>query len=210
MKKQLAIYGAGGLGREVLSLVRALDNWEVLGFIDDALPVNAKIDGSHVLGGFDILHTLNSDTSIVLAFGDPKVKRDILKRIGTMSLQFATIIHPSATIQDRDSIAIGEGSVIAAGVILTTGIQIGKHVLLNLNATVGHDTTIGNFSSVMPGVNIAGGVTLLDGALIGSGANIINGKTVGSYSVVGMGSVVLHDVASGSTVVGVPAKELLK
>jgi sugar O-acyltransferase (sialic acid O-acetyltransferase NeuD family) len=209
MKKLLAIYGAGGLGREVLSLAHTLkEAWEVIGFIDDVLPPNAMVNGKKVLGNFSIITSLPQDTSLVLAFGNPAIKKQIASRL--TNVQYANLIHPSAVLHEDGDTKIGEGCILAAGTVLTTGITLGNHVLLNLNATIGHDVSIGNFCSIMPGVNIAGAVKLQDGVMVGSGANIMNGKVLGENSVIGMGSVVLHDVASGRTVAGVPAKEIIK
>ena len=48
------------------------------------------------------------------------------------------------------------------------------------------------------------------GASIGSGAVILCGITIGARAMIGAGAVVTHDVADGDTVVGVPARVMLK
>ena len=48
------------------------------------------------------------------------------------------------------------------------------------------------------------------GASIGSGAVILCGITIGAGAMIGAGAVVTHDVADGDTVVGVPARVMLK
>ena len=48
------------------------------------------------------------------------------------------------------------------------------------------------------------------GASIGSGAVIVCGITIGAGAMIGAGAVVTHDVADGDTVVGVPARVMLK
>jgi serine acetyltransferase len=62
----------------------------------------------------------------------------------------------------------------------------------------------------MPGVNIAGEVAVGNEVLIGSGASVINRVVIGDRATVGMGAVVLKDVAAGTTVIGVPARPMLK
>lgn len=209
MKEPIIIYGAGGLGKEVLSLVRALAQFEPLGFIDDGLRKDTPVKGLRVLGGVDALNTMTTPVNLVLAVGDPATKAMLIKMIDPSRVYFPTLIHPSAIIQDDAAVSIGEGSIICAGCILTTDISIGSHVLLNLNTTVGHDVTIGSLSSLMTGVNIAGMVRIGDGVMIGSGANIINNVSVGNFAKVGMGAVVIKDVEQQTTVVGVPAKKVL-
>ena len=210
MKIPLLIYGAGGLGREVLSLVRSFDKFEVIGFLDDNVPKGALVKGVKVVGGREALHSADSPLNLVLALGDPGKKALLAGKIPASKVNYPVIQHPSVILQETTTIMIGAGSILCAGCVLTTDIEIGSHVLLNLNCTLGHDTRIGDFSSVMPGVNIAGEVKIGRSVLIGSGANILNRVNIGDTSKVGMGSVVIHDVDPGITVAGVPAKQINK
>lgn len=207
MKKPLLIYGAGGLGREVLSFVRSHDEWEPAGFIDDHITLES-VDGLKVHGNGGMLNTVSDQTYVVLAVGDPVIKAAIAKRIVNPRITYPVLIHPAAILQHRGSIHLGPGTIVAAGAILTTAITLGAHVLINLNTTVGHDTTIGDHTSVMPGVNIGGQVIIEEGVLIGSGASIRNRITLGSRSKIAMGAVVVASVPAGITVAGVPAKPL--
>jgi sugar O-acyltransferase (sialic acid O-acetyltransferase NeuD family) len=208
MKEPLLIYGAGGLGKEILSLVRALEEFEVIGFIDDGVRKGSLVKGIKVLGGLDSLNSFAEPVNLVLALGDPAGKSILVKMIDPARVYFPLIKHPSAILQDEASISVGEGTIVTAGCILTTDIKIGSHVLINLNTTVGHDAEIGSYSSIMTGVNVAGQVKIGEGVLVGSGANILNGVKIGNFSKVGMGAVVLKDVDPETTVVGVPAKKV--
>jgi sugar O-acyltransferase (sialic acid O-acetyltransferase NeuD family) len=207
LKKKIAIYGGGGLGREVLSMLHALSEWEVTGFYDDGMDKGTVIKQLPVLGGVEDLLLAKEPVNIVLAFGNPSVKMQLAARLQSNNqIHFPVLIHPHAVIQDKLSIRLGRGTIITAGVVFTTDIEIGEHVLINLNTTVGHDVHMGDCSSVMPGVNIAGEVTIGKGVLIGSGANILNGLHIGDHCRIGAGSVVTKSVASGKTVVGIPAR----
>lgn len=210
MKEPILIYGAGGLGKEVLSLIRTLDQFEPAGFIDDGVRKGTVVKGIKVLGGVDFLNSYSPPVNLVLAVGDPSTKGMLVKMIDPSRVYYPVLIHPSVIVQDEGSMSIAGGSIIAAGCILTTDISIGAHVLINLSTTVGHDTSIGDFSSIMPGTNVAGSVQIETGVLIGSGSNIMNGIRVGAFSRIGMGSVVIRDVAPETTVAGVPAKVLTK
>ena len=202
------IYGAGGLGKEVLALVNSTDSFEVIGFIDDGIKRDSSVKGIKVLGGHEVLDSLDIPTDLVIALGDPVGKSKVLTRIKNSHINFPILRHPSAILQDPSGIQVGEGSILCAGTILTTDIKIGSHVLINLNCTIGHGVIIGNYSSLMPGVNVAGEVTIGTSVLIGSGVNILNRVSVGANSIVGMGSVVIRDVGSDMTIAGVPAKSI--
>lgn len=209
MKEPIIIYGAGGLGKEVLSLIRAMDTFDPVGFIDDGLRKGTEVKGLKVLGGVDTINVMATPVNLVLAVGDPSTKAMLIKKmIDPARVYFPTLIHPSAIIQEETMVSLGMGTIICAGCVLTTDIVVGNHVLLNLNTTVGHDVAIGDYASVMTGVNIAGNVKIGDGVMIGSGANIINNVSVGSFAKVGMGAVVIRDVDPQATVVGVPARKV--
>jgi sugar O-acyltransferase (sialic acid O-acetyltransferase NeuD family) len=206
MKTKLLIYGVGGLGQEIASLVRSLPEWELEGFLDDSVEKGMVVGGSVVLGGMIDLNNRKDKINVVLAVGSPSAKNKILKRITHPDVHYPVLIHPAAILQDKTTIEIGEGTVITAGTILTTDIKVGKHVLLNLRCTIGHHTTIGNFVSVMPGANISGNVKIGNEVLIGSGVNIINNISLGDQCVVGMGATVIREVPPAVTVIGIPAK----
>lgn len=208
MRKRLLIYGAGGLGKEVLALVNSTDSFEVIGFVDDGIKRDTLIKGIKVLGGHEVLDLLDNPTDLVIALGDPVGKSNVLARIKNSLINFPILRHPSAILQDPSGIEVGEGSILCAGTILTTDIKIGSHVLINLNCTIGHGVIVGNYSSLMPGVNVAGEVTIGSSVLIGSGVNILNRVSVGGNSIVGMGSVVIRDVGPNMTIAGVPAKSI--
>jgi sugar O-acyltransferase (sialic acid O-acetyltransferase NeuD family) len=206
MRRPLFIYGAGGLGREVLALVRRLEEWEPKGFIDDGVRKGNIVNGIPLVGGMDEIKMMDA-IDIVIAIGSPLLKQRIVAQMNG-KVRFPFLIDPKAAILDPSSVHINAGSIICSGAVLTTGIFVGEHVLVNLNATVGHDTSIGSFSSVMPGVNIAGEVKIGEGVLLGSGCNIMNRSSVGKNAQVGMGAVVLKNVGDGETVVGIPAKAI--
>lgn len=204
MKQKIAIIGAGGLGREVLALLRSLpEQFEVMGFFDDVVPKGQRMMDVPVLGHVKNINT--ESVAAVIAIGDPLVKEKIAASITNPGITFPVIIHPAAIIGDTQSVKIGAGSILTAGTNLTVDIIIGKHVLINLNTTIGHNVRIGDFTSVMPGVNLAGEVQLGTGVLIGSGANVINKVTIGDKAKIGSGAVVIRDIPARATAVGVPA-----
>lgn len=206
MKQNIAIVGAGGLGKEVLTILRCMEHLSVIGFFDDGLPTNMMVMGLPVLGDIHALNTWDEPIQVLIAIGDPRIKKEVTGRITSSMVRYATVIHPSVMLGEPGSIKIGEGSILAAGATLTVDIEIGKHVLVNLNTTIGHDVRVGDFTSIMPGANLAGLVKVGNGVLIGSGANIINQAVIGNHAIIGSGAVVIHDIPALKTAVGVPAK----
>ena len=78
-----------------------------------------------------------------------------------------------------------------------------------------HDCEFGDFVTFAPGVMCNGNVRIEDHVYIGTGAVLKQGRpgeplVIGRGAVVGMGAVVTRSVAAGTTVVGNPARPLLK
>lgn len=120
---------------------------------------------------------------------------------------------------------IGDNSMIGAFVEIQKNVKIGKRcrvqshsflcekVILEDEVFIGHGVIFIN--DKLPSVEKTlektykmEGILVMKGATIGSGAIIMAGVTIGENAMVGAGAVVTKDVASNSTVVGVPAKEI--
>lgn len=206
--ERVVVYGAGGLGRELMQLVRDVmcpRGAVVIGHADDGVPAGSVFNGAPVLGGIAYFDSITKPTSVILGIGEPSIKErlyTLLKKNPLIS--FPSLIHPRALI--RNYVTIEEGCVLIADCHVSVNVRLGKCVLINDSATVGHDVRIGDFASIMPQVAISGNIDIGERALIGVGTLIRQGLNIGADSVIGMGSVVLKDVPSGARVWGNPAK----
>ncbi|MDD4672237.1 MAG: acetyltransferase [Bacteroidales bacterium] len=209
--KKIAIFGAGGFGREVHSLIEHINNvsntWEFIGYFDDDKDKYGKtINGYKVLGGTSSLNNIQEKLYVVFAIAEPKIKKKVIEGIHNTNIKYPILKHPSVILGNKLYSEIGEGTILCANVISTVNIKIGKHVILNLACTVGHDTIIGDYCSFMPTVNISGEVVIEEAVYVGTGAKMINKLKVGKNTIVGSGAVVVSDLPPNCTAVGVPAK----
>jgi sugar O-acyltransferase (sialic acid O-acetyltransferase NeuD family) len=208
--QKLAIFGAGGFGREVKMLIDQINSkekkFDCIGFFDDDPNIPDQINGIPFIGGLESLNQVNSRLGIVISIGDPKLKFELVRKIKNPNLYFPNIIHPTVLI--GEDVHLGEGVIICAGVVITVNIHIGNHVVLNLNSTIGHDCVVEDFSALMPAVNLSGGVNIKEGVYIGTGAQINNRLTIGPYAIIGSGAVVIKDLPGHCTAVGMPAKAI--
>lgn len=207
----IAIYGAGGFGRETALLIQQLsqadESWNLVGFFDDGLKKGTLIDSLPVLGGILELNSYVQPLGVVMAIADPATRRARVESVTNRRITFPVISHPTA-LMGSSSNGFGQGVIITAGVILTTGIRIGDFSIINLATTIGHDVTLGAFSSIMPQCSISGNVDIGSGAFVGAGARIIQGVSLGANCVVGAGAVVTKSFLDGSRVVGIPARPI--
>ena len=83
--KDIAIYGAGGFGREVQLLIEQLNAKELtynfIGFFDDGKSKGELINGFPVLGGMEELNGWGKPLCLALAIGDPSVKKQVFDKI---------------------------------------------------------------------------------------------------------------------------------
>lgn len=134
---------------------------------------------------------------------------------GTRIWQFAVIL-PGATIGKdcnicahtfiENDVVVGDNVTVKCGVQLWDGLRIGNNVCIGPNATFTNDKhpKSGNrgFECMQTIVE--------DDVAIGANATILPGVKLGKGCVIGAGAVVTKDVLAGTTVVGNPAKEILK
>lgn len=208
--KDIAIFGVGGFGREVLALIKDINSektqWNILGFFDDGYEKGVMINGYPNLGKTEDLNNWEKPISIAVSVGNPVTKKKIIDKIVNPLVNYPTLVHPSAWIGDKDFVKLGKGCIICAGNMITTNIEIGDFVILNLGCTVGHDSIIKDYAAFMPSVNISGEVVIEEGVYVGTGAKIINQLEIGEYATVGAGAVVCQPLPGHCTAVGVPAR----
>lgn len=197
-----AIFGAGGHGRQVASLLQRAGEGDVV-FIDDA--VQGPVNGLPVIDFEMLASAEHRGRKILVSVADGRVRRSIVERCEAASLQFGSAAAPTH-IRYASDVIIGEGAIFSEQTVLTQNIRIGRHFQCNLFSYVEHDCVIGDFVTFAPRVNCNGAVVIGDGVYVGTGAFLKQGVRIGAGAVVGMGAVVLADVPAGATVVGNPGR----
>jgi serine O-acetyltransferase len=102
------------------------------------------------------------------------------------------------------------------GIEIHPGARIGRGVFIDhgMGVVIGETAVIGNHCLLYQGVTLGGTgkqhgkrhPTLKENVVVGAGAKVLGAITVGANTRIGAGSVLLRDVASDSTVVGIPGR----
>ncbi len=211
------VYGASGFGREIMPLVRAQlmaigVSSESIVFIDDAA-VSNTINGHAVITFDEFVATEAVEKYVSLAIANSAIREKLMLRCKSSEIRLFNVTAKNAL--QMDDVVVGSGSIIAPFVTITSNVRIGICFHANLYSYIAHDCVIGDYVTFAPSVHCNGNVLIEDHAYIGTGAIIKQGLpekplVIGRGAVVGMGAVVTKDVAAGVTVVGNPARPLLR
>lgn len=220
--KLYGIFGAGGFGREVMPLARHLmslwhgaeKNSELVFVVENEHSISqSRVNGHRVLRTDEFLSAPASERRFNIAIGNSLVRERIANSIPSDIAKPFSIVAQNHVSFDGN--LIGDGAIWCSFTHITSNAKIGRFFHGNIYSYVAHDCVIGDFVTFAPGVMCNGSVVIEDHAYIGTGVVIKQGTpdkpvVIGRGAVVGMGAVVTKSVVPGSTVVGNPARVLMK
>ena len=210
--KDIAIYGAGGFGREVACLINKINKispqWNLVGFFTDSESEWGTVNEyGKVLGGADVLNSWPTPIDITIAIGSPKAIEKIHNKLHNDNIDFPNIISPDLIMLDNNNFRFGIGNIICAKSFVSCNVEIGNFNIINNSVNLGHDAIIGDYNSIMPAVCISGGVHIGNKNFIGVNSVILQYNNIGNNTTIGAGSVVMRNTKDNNTYVGNPASK---
>ncbi len=214
--KDIAIFGAGGFGREVACLIRIINEsnknpvWNLIGFFDD----NPALKGKQIshfatcLGGMEALAVYPKELALVIPIGVPAVVKKIAESIKNDNVYYPNIVHPDFKVKDPESFVIGKGNIIQDGCSVSCNVTIGNFNVFNGGIVLGHDDQIGSYNSFMPAIRVSGGVVIGNANFFGVGSIILQQVKIGNGIRLGAGSVLMTKPKDGKLYMGNPAKKI--
>lgn len=194
----MVLYGASGHAKVVIEILES-----------NAIPINYIVDDDTSISdllGYPVMHQASELEEVIIAVGSCNNRKEIAERITVK--KYLSVVHPSAIISPRA--IVGDGTVIMQGSIVQSCATIGCHCIINTGASIGHDVKLSDFVHVAPRATITGNVEVGECSWIGAGAVIRQGIKIGANCMIGAGAVVVKNVPDGMTVVGNPAKALIR
>lgn len=210
--KKIAVFGAGGFGREIASIVEYINKmkptWDIVGFFDDGIAIGTRNKYGNVLGGLKELNAWGTPLNVVLAIASPNILQKLISSINNPMVSYPNIISPSCLFFDDASFNIGLGNVICHTNRISCNVELGNFNLLNGSCSLGHDVKIGDFNVLQPETRISGETSVGNGNFFGVRALVLQGLKIGSNTRIGTSSVVMRSTKDGMTYFGNPAKIL--
>jgi acetyltransferase EpsM len=211
--KKIIILGGSGIGMIASSIIDKTGEYELLGFINDVVPVGetvGKYKKIKVIDRTENVRNYLSDENVFFFNGFVGMTRekevyDNLQKLGVPKERYVNLIDPTAIVP-WDYCSIGNGVLMAPLAQLSSDTTISDNCMLLANSFIGHDTFLDQYVSVATNAVVGANVHIGKACHIGSNATIREKVRIGDFSLVGMGSVVLKDVPDNSIVAGNPAK----
>ena len=210
--KDIAIFGAGGFGREVACLINIINEkeptWRFIGFFDDNPELKGRMISHYgaCLGGMKELNEYPQELALVIPIGAPDPIRSIVSRIENPKVYFPNIAHPDLIIKDPQTFSIGKGNIFQDGCCVSCNVTIGDFNMFNGGVVLGHDDCVGNFNCFMPSIRVSGAVTIGNGNFFGVGSIILQLIKIGDNVRLGAGSVLISKPKDNCLYIGNPAK----
>ena len=206
--KVLGIWGAGGLGREVLELAKIINNrdkrWDSFVFIVDGVAVS-EVNGAKVIEYEDAKKKFDG-LEVIIGIGEPAIREEKFNLLKDDGIATPSLIHPDVHVPD--TVKIGEGTVIQYGCFISSDITIGDNVFVQPQCNIGHDDELADGCIISGFGNLAGNVSIGKYTYIGLSVAVKERVNIGNYSIVGMGSIVYKDIPDEMIALGNPARPI--
>ena len=208
---KLLLYGNRPLAAMLAEDAKHHPDIEVVAFVVD----QKYVDPSGMFRGlpqvaFETVetHYPPQDYWMIALDGNLPITRVVADRAKAKGYRLASYVSPEAVISQ--DIVLGENTVIFELAYVGYGVRLGNSVLIRQHVYLGHEGVIDDHVTINPSARLGGACTVHDQVFIGIGATVIDHRTLGQNGVVGAGSVVVKDVAEHTTVIGNPAKPVIK
>lgn len=188
----VVVYGAGGHGKTLIELIRAIGNLTPVGVVDDRQAKGSGMLGVPVVGDRSVLadlrsHGLGLAVNGVGGISNPGARIAVAHALSAAGFTLPTLVHPSAVVESSAQLA--GGVQILAHAYVGSDATIGPGVIVNTGAVVSHDCVLGANVNLAPGCLLAGGIEVGAGTLLGMSVTTYLGIQIGSDVRVGNGAV---------------------
>lgn len=210
----LGIYGAKGLGWEVMELAKTVQQfehkWDKIIFIDDDVlgAESFKGNNSAYIISFVEAKTIYSPTEIefAIAIGEPSVRKAVFSKVIDAGYHCAILVHPDVNIPANAELK--QGVIVQTRAVISCNTIIQENTFIQIAACIGHNCNVGAHNVISTNVVLAGACRTGEAVYIGIGVPIKESIEIGENSVIGMGSVVLRDIPENVIAMGNPARPM--
>lgn len=205
---KLILVGGGGHCKSCIDVIEQEGKYTIVGILDLPEKKGERILDYEIIGSDnDYEKYYLSGCEFLVTVGQIKtatIRKKIFEKLNTIDAKFAVVVSPRAYVSKHA--IIEKGTIVMHNAFVNAGAKIGVNCILNSGCNVEHDVVIGDCSHISTGVFVNGDCKIGNEVFIGSNTTISSQVNVGNNVIVGAGSLVIKNIESNRTVVGVPTK----
>ncbi|MGB3946581.1 MAG: acetyltransferase [Bacteroidia bacterium] len=208
VKRELILIGGGGHCKSCIDVIEQEGKYTIVGILD--LPDkkgNRVLDYEIIGNDNDYEKYKQRNCEFLITVGQIKtatVRKKIFEKLNALDAKLAIVVSSRAYVSKHA--IIDKGTIVMHNAFVNAGAKVGANCILNSGCNVEHDVVIGDYSHISTGVFVNGDCKIGKEVFVGSNATISNQVNVGNHVIVGAGSLVIKNIESNRTVVGVPTK----
>jgi sugar O-acyltransferase (sialic acid O-acetyltransferase NeuD family) len=211
---KVILWGGTGQAKVVRPIIEHHGS-KVVAVVDDTVGLESPFEDVEIYHGYDGFKSWLKGQKIkelgfCICIGNPHghARIRLHKLLEKEGLVPVTAIHPTAHIAKNAK--IGAGCQVMAGAIIAEEAVIGQECIINTKASVDHECVLEDGVEIAPGATLCGCIHIGINGWVCAGATVLPRINIGEDSIIGAGAVVTKDIPAGVTVVGIPAKVLVK
>ena len=181
-EKEVAVVGAGGHARSVISLLKRL-KFQIKEIYDITyLPdKEERISGILLKGTYE---DIQKNISLVIAIGDNKKRAEFFEKY-QQQVYDAPLVDPYSKVDEN--VRIGNATIVMANTFINAEVRIGDNNLLNTGCIIEHECCIGHHNHISVGTILGGRVTIGNYCFLGAGAILRDNINIGDNVTIGAG-----------------------
>jgi sugar O-acyltransferase (sialic acid O-acetyltransferase NeuD family) len=211
-KDKIILIGGGGHCNSVIDVIEKENKFEIAGIVDRAEMMGKKILNYEVIAEDSAIPKLAKEFRyFFITVGHIKSNQTrvrLYETVASMGGKFPVIVSPLAHVSKYARVL--DGTIIMHYAAVNTNSSIDQNTIINTGSIIEHDVMIGKHCHISTGAIVNGDCCIKDNCFVGSGSVLVNSITIHENTLIGAGAVVVKDVSPFSTMVGNPAKLMMK
>lgn len=196
--KNIVIVGGGGFGWEVAEYIKQdikngfLPEVSLKGVLDDQTDTALLAPIALPYLGTISDYRPEKDDRLLLAIGNPLIRRTVRDRLAAVNSQFTSYVHSGVYV--AASARINEGVIVCACSIINAGALLDDFSVINVFCSIGHGAVVGKYSVLSPYAALNGDAAIGEQCFMGTRATIYPGVSMGDNCTVDSHSYVKMNV----------------
>lgn len=208
--QNLYVYGTGVLARQLHFYNERYHLYNIVGYIDDNINVEAEFMGKPVVSFLKLPHPYGREfinTYIIVTIGYTccnTIRERVCRKVRDAGYQLCNFVTDGANVWS-DALK-GSNIIIFDNVFVGIGCQLHDGVIISEGTTLSHDIDVSAYTFFSDEVTVGGFVTIGHNSFLGLNSTVKSGVNIGNYNIVASGANVVKSSSDKCVIKGNPGK----